>query len=1082
MNKIVSPLILIIGLFISLIPVYGQEQILIRGKVTSSLDGLGLPGATVVELDKNNRVITGAVTDMDGNFVLPVSSRENNIQFSFIGFKSEIREIGNNNTFNIGLVEDIKMIEGVVITSERRTNTGFMEISDRNLAIPVQKISAAEIQEVQASTIDEALQGRLAGVDIVSNSGDPGGGMSIRIRGVSTLSANNKPLIILDNVPYETNIAADFDFATANEEGYAQMLNISIDDIKEITVLKDAAATALWGTKAANGVLAITTKRGSRSMKPQVTYTYRGTLSLKPEPIPMLNGDQYSTLIQEGVMNVYGIPLNTIENKEFLYDPSAPYWYYNYNQNTNWLDEVSRNGYIHNHDFALSGGGLKAFYRFSVNYQDQKGVTLGTSLNRFTTRLNLDYIISDKLRLRADLSYAHGLSDWNYSSNLRSIAYKKMPNMGVYEYDANGNKTPNFFSPEQNIQGTYPSTYNPVAMAENGMYKTLNDRINPKFSLTYQILPELTYTFDVAFDINNTKRNWFLPQVATGKHWTDLYVNRATESDEDSYSIYTNNRINYHHVFGEIHDFAATINFQTNDYKGIRYRATTASSASSELQDPSIPARIMESGLELYTDSWQYRDNGLLGMVNYSLLDRYIVSMGVRREGNSRFDEKYRYGYFPSVSVAWRISGERFMSKFTYIDDLRLKLSYGQNGHPPRSPYMFFNNYGTFNWTYLGNIAVYPIDMELENLKWEAFITNNLGFTLEMFKGRLMLDYDIYRNRTKDMFGYNVDIPTSSGYDGMLMNVGSMDNQGWDFSFRSYPVRSDNLTVSFDFNIAKNYNILRKVADNYPLERGRTTTNGDYKRIIQVSNPIGSFYGYKYLGVYEDEEATIATDKNGNKIYDANNNPVHMVYNYPAVNYEFQPGDAKYEDINFDGNIDYLDVVYLGDANPDFTGGFGSTVRYKNFSFNLYFYGRYGNEIINQTKMYGENMFSYDNQTTATLRRWRKPGDETDMPRALIGYGYNWLGSDRFVDDGSFLRLKYMTFTYNFPRALINKIHLTALRTSVTINNLMTFTRYLGQDPEININSRDGTIYTVGVDQSNTPRAKEVTFNISISF
>src|SRR4030043_51304 len=476
MNRILTSIFLITGIFISQIPIYGQEQLLIRGKVASAFDGLGLPGATVVELDKNNRVIKGSVTDIDGNFVLPINSRENNIQFSFIGFKSEIMKIGDQNSFNVQLVEDVKMIESVQVVAEKRTNTGFMEISDRNLAIPVQKISAAEIQEVQASTIDEALQGRLAGVDIVSNSGDPGGGMSIRIRGVSTLRANSRPLIVVDNVPYEINIAPDFDFATANEEGYSQMLNISVDDIKEITVLKDAAATALWGTKAANGVLSITTKRGSRSMKPQVTYTYRGTLSLEPKPVPMLNGDQYSTLISEGVMNVYGIPLNTIENKEFLYDPSDPYWYYNYSQNTNWLDEVSRNGYIHNHDFALSGGGLKAFYRFSVNYQDQLGVTLGTSLNRFTTRLNLDYIISDKLRLRADLSYAHGLSNlnyssnWtNYSSNLRSIAYKKMPNMAVYEFDATGNQAPNYFSPEQNIQGTYPTTYNPVAMAEAGM-------------------------------------------------------------------------------------------------------------------------------------------------------------------------------------------------------------------------------------------------------------------------------------------------------------------------------------------------------------------------------------------------------------------------------------------------------------------------------------------------------------------------------------------------------------------------------------------------------------------------------------
>jgi hypothetical protein len=351
-----------------------------------------------------------------------------------------------------------------------------------------------------------------------------------------------------------------------------------------------------------------------------------------------------------------------------------------------------------------------------------------------------------------------------------------------------------------------------------------------------------------------------------------------------------------------------------------------------------------------------------------------------------------------------------------------------------------------------------------------------------MFKNRIMLDLDIYQNSTKDMFGYNVALPTSSGYDNILMNVGSLDNQGWDLSFRSYPIKTDALTVSFDFNIARNYNILRKVADNYPLERGRTTTNGDYKRIIQVGNPIGSFYGYRYLGVYSDVEDLIAVDADGNKIYNANGDPVNMVYNFPSVNYEFQPGDAKYEDINHDGNINYLDVVYLGDANPDLTGGFGSSIKYKGFSMNIYFYGRYGNEIINLTKMRGENMFSYDNQTTATLKRWRKPGDVTDMPRALIGYGYNWLGSDRYVDDGSFLRLKYITLTYYMPQSLVGRIGLDRVRFSLQLTNLLTFTHYLGQDPEININSRDGTIYTVGYDESNTPVTKELTFTIGVNF
>jgi len=678
-----SAFLVILLLFLAYSWSSAQTQTIVRGKITTAEDGLGLPGATVIEMDKNKRIIKGAVSDMDGNYVIQISNPQNNIQVSFIGYEIKTFPIAGQSVINIELSESANLIEAVEIRAERRTNTGFMAVKDRDLAIPTAKLNAAAIQEIQASSIDEALQGRLAGVDIVSNSGDPGGGMSIRIRGVSTLKANSRPLIIVDNVPYETNISSDFDFGTANEEGYAQMLNIAVDDIREITVLKDAAATALWGTKAANGVLAIKTKRGIKSTKPKVSYSYKGTVSFKPETIPLLTGDQYSTMILEGVMNRTGIPLNTQSNKEFLYDPNEPYWYHNYGQNTNWLDEINRRGYINNHDFSLSGGGEKARYRFSVNYQDQEGVTIGTDLTRFTTRLNLDYYISDKIRLGADLSYAHGNSNRNYNSGLRGVAYRKMPNMGVYEFDPQGNETPVFFSPERNIQGSYSSTYNPVAMATAGKYRTLSDRIIPKFQLNYNILPGLSYTFDLAFDINNSKRNYFLPQIATGKPMTDLNVNRATDSDDDSYYIYTNNRLSYTNVFRDIHALTATLNFQTNDSKAIQYRATTANSASSEFRDPSIPARIQEGGLTMSTRSLQSRDNGIVALVHYSLLDRYILSGGVRREGNSRFDKNYRYGYYPSLSIAWRLSGEPFMSSLNFLSDLRLKASYGQNGYPP---------------------------------------------------------------------------------------------------------------------------------------------------------------------------------------------------------------------------------------------------------------------------------------------------------------------------------------------------------------------------------------------------------------
>jgi hypothetical protein len=368
--------------------------------------------------------------------------------------------------------------------------------------------------------------------------------------------------------------------------------------------------------------------------------------------------------------------------------------------------------------------------------------------------------------------------------------------------------------------------------------------------------------------------------------------------------------------------------------------------------------------------------------------------------------------------------------------------------------------------------------MQLENLKWESFVTYNTGFSLEMFESRLVVDFDLYKNRTQNMFGSN-SISSVSGYEGVSTNIGTLDSQGWDFNFRSTPVKTKDWVVTFDFNLARNYNVLREVAENFSLVQGRAA-NGEYTRMIRIDNPIGAFYGFLYDGVYKTAESLIAVDDGGNKIFDPAGNPIVMRYRYPAVDYEFQMGDAKYVDVNHDGNIDDLDVVYLGNANPDFTGGFGTTVKYKNFKMNLFFHGRFGNEIINVVQINGENMYSFDNQTTAVLRRWRNPGDETDIPRALMGYGYNWLGSDRFVGNGSFLRLKYLTLTYDFPTKMTRKIGLEDIKLSTTFNNLLTFTRYLGQDPEITISS--SSVFTVGYDYSNTPRTRDITFNLSLKF
>jgi hypothetical protein len=391
-----------------------------------------------------------------------------------------------------------------------------------------------------------------------------------------------------------------------------------------------------------------------------------------------------------------------------------------------------------------------------------------------------------------------------------------------------------------------------------------------------------------------------------------------------------------------------------------------------------------------------------------------------------------------------------------------------------------YSRYNSFGWNYLGQPGIYPANIELRNLKWETVEQMNFGLNLDLMQGKAVVNFDVYRKRTKDLFKEDLPLPSISGFPDVDMNVGIMDNNGWELNASYVVLEQNDLMIRFDFNIARNFNLIKKVSDLFPRTSGNITQNGQYLSILQNNNPFGSFYGFKYLGVYEDEQATIARDADGNVILDANETPIYTRFNYPVADYVFQPGDAKYADINHDGNIDHLDVVYLGNANPKYTGGFGPSVSYKNFKVNLFFNFRLDYDIINSARMNMENMYSYNNQSTAVLRRWRNPGDKTDIPRALLGAGYNWLGSDRFVEDGSFVRLRYITFRYDFSPNASKKIGANMLNAYVTLENLFTFTRYTGQDPEVSYKSGDA--FGLGYDNALTPPVRSVTLGVAARF
>ncbi|WP_066220266.1 SusC/RagA family TonB-linked outer membrane protein [Formosa haliotis] len=1062
----------------------------VRGQVVDAKTKEPIMGATVIEQDAENRTLTGGVADFDGNFALRVKSTNHKLVISTIGYASQTIDIGNKRNFTVQLVEKVEGLDEIVINASKGDDDGLLNIADRDLTTSAVTIKASEVQDTQAASIDEALQGRVPGVDITANSGDPGAGMQIRIRGTSSITGSSDPLIVVDGMPYETSVPADFNFGTADEQGYAALLNVAPSDIESITILKDAAATAMWGSRAASGVLIINTKRGAIGA-PKIGFSYTGTVQQLPNTIPMLSGDQYSQLIPEAYMNRTGTPLNSLTIKEFQYDPQEVYYYNNYGNNTDWIDAITQTGLTGEYNLSMQGGGERARYYSSVGYYNSKGVTKGTAYERINGRLNLDYVVSDRIKFKADISYTHTDTDRNYVNSfdtsdrdrLRSVAYGKMPNMSIYEYDDLGDITPNYFSPEQNIQGGYSRTYNPLAMAEFATNNQVGERIVPHFFVMVDIVPnKLISTFDIQYDFNSTKAKSFLPQNATGRPFTETVVNRASDSDIDATSITTKTNFIYTPNLGGKHSFKSVLSIQSNDYRYESHEALTSNTASSLLTDPSVPSRIQNSELKLYTNNSQSRNIGALINAQYGYDDRYLINVGLRGDGNSKFGKDNRYALFPSISTRWRVSGEQFMKNLDWVDDFSIRASLGQSGRTPRYDYRYFNYYSNYSSEYLGENGVYPANIQLNNLRWETLTGGNIGFNIELFDRKMILDVDLYKNRTKDLLFENIDITTVSGYPGLSdQNVGVIDNQGWEIGLYTTPLRTEKWRIDFNFNISRNENIIREISEFYPNESGNIDRNGEYKRFLQVDNPFGSFYGYKFKGVYSDLQSTKALDASGNVIVGPNGQEVYMRFNYPNVDYTFQPGDAIYEDVNKDGNIDSRDVVYLGNSNPKFTGGFGPSISFNNqFKLQLFFTYRIDYDIINGTNMVTTNMYNYDNQSTAVLSRWRNPGDETDMPRAVIGGGYNWLGSSRYVEDASFLTFRTATFSYNFSKNVIKSLRLDDLNMYFTADNIMTFTNYRGQNPEVNM--KGGDPFGIAIDYSRTPPTRRFTIGLRMRF
>ncbi|KJD37236.1 hypothetical protein PW52_02040 [Tamlana sedimentorum] len=1064
----------------SMCNITAQSRTIVSGSITGVADGLPLGGATIAEKDKDNRVINGVVADFNGNYSIAIKDPNNTLTFSFVGFVTKEVVPGAKTTINVQLEEDISQLDAVLLRGTKKVFTGEFEMDKRRIATAMETIDVKEISETVSSGIVDQLQGRLSGVDIVANSGEPGAGMSIRIRGTSSLNASSEPLIVINGVPFETEIDDLFDFSSADEEQYAAMIGVSPDDIEEISVLKDAAATAQFGSRAANGVLLIKTKRGTKGPA-RFSYSYKGTVGWQPDGIPMLNGDQYSTLIKDELIATN----NQTEYPQIEYNPD--YELYNlYNKNIDWIDEITRRGSTQEHFIGVSGGGEKSSYRVSASYKDQVGTTLGSAFKLFTARAILDYNISDKITISSELSYSHGDLDRSYAKDnslgqqaLRALALIKMPNQSIYQVDENGNYTDQYFTPTDAFQGNGVVYYNPVAMANLSRNNTENNRITPIFRFNYKPIKALDFRSIISFDINVDKTSRFVPEAAIGAAWTNSGANRSTFADAEFYVVRTDNRLIWNPGLGDNHSLFTSAAIQTYEKTSQGYAAVASNSPSNYIQTPIALTRIEGSGNDLTSTFTQNRTVAYNFMFNYQYLDRYILSGGIRSEGNSKFGSSYRYGVFPSIAGKWIISNEPFLVDYDFIDELGLRASYGVNGNSPSFNYGQYNTYTTYNYNYLDERPVYPNNMELTDLRWETVVQSNIGLTYSFFNNRLSGDLEFYQKKTIDMLTKNTSIPTTSGFSTVpFLNLGDVNNEGFELSVRTKIIDNEDFGLDFNFNVARNRNLITRITDAQDVEDGNPLATGPdgYLKRIQEGNPIGSFYGYRYLGVFSSSDDLIARDANGDIIYDIDGEPKNLVFNN---GYEFRAGDAMYEDINKDGNINRLDVVYIGNANPLLYGGFGPTIRYKNFQVNAFFNYRYNQKIINIARMQTESMDSFDNQSTAVLRRWRFEGDQTDIPRAVLNSPVNTLGSDRFLEDASFMRLKYVTLRYNLPKPFIKKINFTNASVYVTGTNLLTFTKYSGADPETGNSSN---WQNLGYDTNQTPRSQQVTVGLNLTF
>lgn len=970
------------------------QQITVQG-VVKDQTGETVIGASVMEKGTTN----GTITSIDGDFSLNMSPN-GTLVVSFVGYKTQEVQVKGQKQLQVVLSEDAEMLDEVVVI-------GYGTMKKSDLTGAVSSIGNKDIKDSPVSNLGQAIQGKISGVQIV-DAGKPGDNVSIKIRGLGSIN-NCDPLVVIDGVPTDLGLSS-----------------LNMADVERLDVLKDASATAIYGSRGANGVVMITTKRGTEGkgkLAVSANYSFQNATNVPS----LLNAAQYAELSNDMMVNSGRNP-----NPEWA-NPSE------LGAGTDWMDELLRTGVMQNYTVSYSGGNEKSHYYVSGGFLDQSGIVKSVNYRRFTFQSNSDAQVLKWLKFSNNITFS---ADTKKSGSYNiGDALKALPIYPVKNEDGS------WSGPDGNSEW-YGSTRNPIGPTE--LNKSQTDGYNFLANLT----AELTFTKWLKFKstFGYDAKFWFIDNFTPKYNWKPTPTEETSryKSDNKSFTYLWDNYFLFDHTFAEKHRVGLmagmSAQWNTNDYLNAQKNVFMFDNV-----------HEMDNGEEMYAIGGNETEWALLSYmarVNYSYEDRYLLTATIRRDGSSRFGKKHRWGTFPSVSVAWRASQEKWFPKNDYINDLKVRAGYGVTG----------SQASVGNYSYLAsyNTSVYPFGISSGNqtalvsstlanpyIHWEEVAQTNIGFDASLFNSRVMFSFDAYLKETRDML-VKASIPITSGFEDTTTtytNAGKVRNQGIEMSLHTINLTGE---LGWETNLTATYN-KNKIKDlNSDVPYYINQINNSYVTMLAKDYPINVFYGYVTDGIFQNQSEV----------------------NTHAVQPGAEPGDIRFRDLNNDGVINDSDRTVIGNPNPSWLFSMNNSLSYKGFELSVFLQGIAGNKIYNANNIDNTGMAAAYNQTTDVLKRWQGEGTSNSMPRAVFGDpNQNTRVSDRFVENGSYLRLKNITLSYTFPKQWLQKAQIENARLSLSCENVATITGYSGFDPEVGIN---------GIDQNRYPISR--TFSLGLNF